>query len=149
MMSAPVVLRNPPMNVPPLSPFGSPAGSHSLAPSTGGTVPKAPTYRIANARVPVDLAPALADHAAPDRFAACGIVVDGAQISLLAPSDAAPAAGDLPTIDLRNGIVLPRFVDEHTHIDKGHIWPRRANPDGTHSGARAAGAADREARWNA
>jgi cytosine/creatinine deaminase len=37
----------------------------------------------------------------------------------------------------------------HTHIDKGHIWPRRSNPDGTHSGARAAVAADREAHWSA
>jgi predicted amidohydrolase YtcJ len=55
----------------------------------------------------------------------------------------------LPTIDLRGGIVLPRFVDVHTHLDKGHIWPRRRNPDGTHSGARAAVAADREAYWNA
>src|SRR5262245_8835360 len=35
------------------------------------------------------------------------------------------------------------------HIDKGHIWPRRSNPDGTHSGARAAVAADREANWSA
>jgi cytosine/creatinine deaminase len=149
MMAAPVVLRNPLMNVPPLPPFGSPAGSHSLAPPTGAIVPKAPAYRIANARVPADLAPALADHAAADRFAACDLVVDGAQISLLAPSDAAPATADLPTIDLRGGIALPRFVDMHTHIDKGHIWPRRANPDGTHSGARAAVAADREAHWNA
>jgi cytosine deaminase len=55
----------------------------------------------------------------------------------------------LPTVDLRHGIALPRFVDVHTHIDKGHIWPRRANPDGTHSGARAAAAADREANWSA
>src|SRR5262245_52026899 len=101
MMAAPVVLRNPPMNVPPLPSFGSPAGSSS---PTGATVTTAPAYRIANARVPVDLAPALADHAAPDRFAACEIVVDGARISLLAPPGAAPATADLPTIDLRGGI---------------------------------------------
>jgi cytosine deaminase len=45
--------------------------------------------------------------------------------------------------------VLPRFVDVHTHLDKGHIWPRRANPDGTHAAARTAVAADREAHWSA
>src|SRR5262245_3011155 len=149
MMVAPVVLRNPSMNVPPLPPFGSPVGSRSKPHPTGATVPNAPAYRIANARVPADLAPALADHAAADRFATCDIVVDGARISLLAPSDAAPAAADLPTIDLRGGIVLPPFVDVHTHLDKGHIWPRRANPDGTPSGARAAVAADRAAHWSA
>jgi cytosine deaminase len=58
-------------------------------------------------------------------------------------------AADLPSIDLHGGIALPRFVDVHTHIDKGHIWPRCSNPDGTHAGARAAVAADREAQWSA
>jgi cytosine/creatinine deaminase len=44
--------------------------------------------------------------------------------------------------------VLPRLVDVHTHIDKGHIWARAQNPDGTHLGARAAVMADREANWS-
>src|SRR5262249_28267708 len=99
--------------------------------------------------VPADFAPAVADRAAPDRFADCDIVVDGARIAMLGPAGATPGAGDLPTVDLRGGIALPRFVDVHTPIDKGPIWPRRANPDGTHAGARAAVAADREAHWNA
>jgi cytosine deaminase len=29
---------------------------------------------------------------------------------------------------------FPRFVDMHTHLDKGHIWPRTPNPDGTFDG---------------
>src|ERR1700738_1464967 len=37
----------------------------------------------------------------------------------------------------------------HTHIDKGHIWPRRSNPDGTIASARGAVMADREANWSA
>jgi hypothetical protein len=41
--------------------------------------------------------------------------------------------------------VLPGFVDIHTHLDKGHIWPRRPNPDGTFMGALTAVLADREA----
>ncbi len=28
--------------------------------------------------------------------------------------------------DLDGGLVLPCFVDIHTHLDKGHIWPRKA-----------------------
>ena len=134
------------MNVTP-PPAGSPADPRSRPHPTCAVVPQAPAYRIIDARVPADLAPALAHHALTDRFAACDIVVDGGRIALLAPAGAAPA--DLPAIDLRGGIVLPRFVDVHTHIDKGHIWPRRANPDGTHSGARAAVAADRAAHWSA
>jgi cytosine/creatinine deaminase len=111
------------------------------------TIPKAAAYRIVNARVPVDLAPALAERAGADRFAACELVVDGAQISMLGAPGAFPVAADLPTIDLRDGIVLPRFVDAHTHLDKGHIWPRSPNPDGSFFGARETVMADREARW--
>ena len=33
------------------------------------------------------------------------------------------------------GIVLPTFTDAHTHLDKGHIWPRRRNPDGSFASA--------------
>lgn len=42
--------------------------------------------------------------------------------------------------------VWPRFVDGHTHLDKGHIWTRTPNPDGTFPAALAAVAADR-AHW--
>jgi cytosine deaminase len=35
----------------------------------------------------------------------------------------------------------------HTHLDKGHIWPRSPNPDGTFFGARSSVMADRETRW--
>jgi len=112
-------------------------------------VPTTPAYRIVNARVPADLVPALARHAATDRFADCEIVVDGGRIAMLRPPGGQRLAADLPTVDLRGGIALPRFIDVHTHIDKGHIWPRRSNPDGTHAGARAAVAADREAHWSA
>ena len=45
--------------------------------------------------------------------------------------------------------MLPAFVDCHTHIDKGHIWPRKPNPDGTFIGALDAAGDDRAARWNA
>jgi cytosine/creatinine deaminase len=52
-------------------------------------------------------------------------------------------------IDLDNGIVFPAFVECHTHLDKGHIWSRRANPDGTFPGALENVGKDREANWSA
>jgi cytosine deaminase len=51
--------------------------------------------------------------------------------------------------DCRDGLVLPAFADIHTHLDKGHIWPRRQNPDGTFIGALMAVEADRTANWSA
>lgn len=56
---------------------------------------------------------------------------------------------DAPALDLRGCIVLPGFVDCHTHLDKGHIWPRTPNPDGSFAGALESVAADRAARWSA
>ena len=52
-------------------------------------------------------------------------------------------------IEMNRAMVFPCFVDMHTHLDKGHIWPRAANPDGTFKGALDAVTADREANWSA
>lgn len=52
-------------------------------------------------------------------------------------------------VDLKGAMVLPALVDMHTHLDKGHIWPRSPNPDGTFMGALNTVAADRTARWKA
>jgi cytosine deaminase len=59
------------------------------------------------------------------------------------------AAGTPEAGDLGGRIVLPAFVDCHTHLDKGHIWPRKPNPDGTFMGALNAAGEDRAANWNA
>ncbi len=111
--------------------------------------PNTTSYILANARV----APVLTADGAPtgekaDAFELSDIVVrDGRIASLEAPGRT--RAEDLVRHDLRGGIVLPRFVDMHTHIDKGHIFARSPNPDGTFLGARMATLNDRENRWSA
>lgn len=60
------------------------------------------------------------------------------------------AAGSMPAElgpDLKGSMVWPCPVDIHTHLDKGHIWPRNPNPDGTFFGALNATMADRRAHW--
>jgi cytosine deaminase len=52
-------------------------------------------------------------------------------------------------VDMGGAMVFPAFVDMHTHLDKGHIWPRSPNPDGTFMGALTTVRADRAARWSA
>jgi len=109
--------------------------------------PNLTRFRLANARAPVCL---MADPAQlkpdVDGLAACDIVIEGERIAEIVPQ--APAIDGLPNFDLDRGIVLPRLVDVHTHIDKGQIWHRAQNPNGTHTGARAAVMADREKNWS-
>lgn len=52
-------------------------------------------------------------------------------------------------VDMARAMVFPCFSDMHTHLDKGHIWPRAANPDGTFFGALTTVGQDRTANWSA
>lgn len=110
------------------------------------TLPHSPRYALANARIPgvfLDELPVPPDD---EGLVAADIVINNGAIERLAP---AGSQVDFPHFDLDHGMVWPTFVDMHTHIDKGHIWPRQTNPDGTFEGALEAVAADREARWSA
>jgi cytosine deaminase len=110
------------------------------------TIPNVTSYRLANARVPVSLV-ADASQLKPDAegLAPADIVIDNGRIATIAPA----VPDGLQSVDLKNGIVLPRLVDVHTHLDKGHIWHRAPNPNGSFMGARMSVMADREANWSA
>jgi cytosine deaminase len=73
-------------------------------------------------------------------------IVDG-RIAAVRPTASAPVTG--ASHDMDQGLILPAFVDIHTHLDKGQIWPRKENPDGTWLGALLAVANDRERLWAA
>jgi cytosine deaminase len=104
------------------------------------TLPAGPC-RLTGARAPAALldAPLRADA---EGFVTLDLWLEGATLRLSGPAD-------WPAVPLGGAIVTPTFVDCHTHLDKGHIWPRTPNPDGTFMGALAAVHADREARWTA
>ena len=51
-------------------------------------------------------------------------------------------------VEMGRAMVLPCFTDMHTHLDKGHIWPRASNPDGSFMGALNTVRAD-HANWSA
>lgn len=110
-------------------------------------IPNAGSYRLANARLHASLTPGLAATYDSDGFALADIAVADGRISAIAAHDRAAISSG--AVDLAGRIVLPCFVDCHTHIDKGHIWPRKPNPDGTFMGALNAAGADRVARWTA
>lgn len=118
-------------------------------PTGFATVPQAASFRLINATVPLCLvdAPALAaDH---DGLSRVDLTIENGTIASVLAAGIGTVTAEMPTLDLRGGMVFPRFVEAHTHLDKGHIWPRRRNPDGTFMGALTNVMADREANWNA
>ena len=98
------------------------------------TLPQAPRLRLDNLTVPACLIGQGAGLTRIGLTIADGRIVDG--------------PGDV-TVDMRGAMVFPGFTDMHTHLDKGHIWPRAANPDGSFMGALTTVSADREAHWTA
>ncbi|RLL72220.1 cytosine deaminase [Paenirhodobacter hankyongi] len=94
------------------------------------------TYRLINLKTPACLLGQEGDLAQIDLA-----ISDGRIVAAVPP--------DAPVVDMAGKMVFPAFVDMHTHLDKGHIWPRAANPDGTFEGALATVGADREANWSA
>jgi cytosine/creatinine deaminase len=112
------------------------------------TVPDARRYALMDARV---LASHLGWSESPtdiDGFARADILVGEGRIAEIAPSGTR-ALGDLPRLALSGRVVLPLFVDVHTHLDKGHIWRRKRNPVGDFPSALAAAIEDRTTNWSA
>ncbi len=72
-----------------------------------------------------------------DRLFACHLEIrDGQIIEILPSSELSQIPTEsLPIIDGKQGIMIPCFADLHTHLDKGHIWERSPNLDGTFQGA--------------
>jgi len=112
-------------------------------------IPAAGRYLIANATLPA----ALVETDRPLPHAGEGLIcaeleIDGETVAAIRTPGTSAEAG-LPALDMDGGMVWPGFVDMHTHLDKGHIWPRTPNPDGTFPGALEATRADRTAHWAA
>ncbi|MBY5787732.1 cytosine deaminase [Rhizobium leguminosarum] len=108
--------------------------------------PNAARFVLSNATVPAVTLEHI-DVPVTEGLATVDIVISDGMIAAIRPAGAAPA--DYARTDLRDGMVWPCFADIHTHLDKGHIWPRQANPDGSFMGALDAVRADREANWSA
>ena len=81
-------------------------------------------------------------------FGRVDILIKDGRIAAVEPSGTRDF-GETPRLALAGRIVLPAFVDAHTHLDKGHIWPRAPNPTGDFPGAIATVMDDRSANWSA
>ena len=123
-------------------------------------LPSTSNYLLKNAGVPVSLSEtqsiALNPNRASVRQAGEGLCLVDVEIAAgtiaeIIPAGTKPVSSseDIPVVDLQGGLVWPCFVDMHTHLDKGHIWERSPNPDGTFASAIEAVQADTQKNWNA
>src|SRR3984885_2684077 len=111
-------------------------------------LPAARRYALRQARVLSRMLPESLSPLDFDGFAIVDILVDDGVIAKIAPQGAVDF-GEAPEVAMSGRIVLPLFVDVHTHLDKGHIWRRKRNPVGDFPSALAATLEDRSANWSA
>ncbi len=123
-------------------------------------LPSTSNYLLKNARVPASLlemqsialsASTIATTGTENNFCAVDLEIAAGAIAQIIPTNTEPLSQlrDIPIVDLQGGLVFPCFVDMHTHLDKGHIWERSPNPDGTFASALETVRADTEKHWNA
>ena len=105
-------------------------------------VPSTAAFWLRRARVHeafLDAPPGPADR---EGLILADLRIEAGRIAAIAPAGTAEHGADLD-----GGQVWPGFVDAHTHLDKGHIWPRQPNPTGDFPGAIASVMQDRAAHW--
>jgi cytosine/creatinine deaminase len=121
---------------------------HQFTAGAPFTLPGSARYVLSQARVLGRSLPEPVGALDFDGFAIVDILVDKGAIAKIAPAGVVDF-GDMAQVALSGRIVLPLFVDVHTHIDKGHIWRRKRNPTGDFPSALQAVIEDRGANWTA
>lgn len=103
-------------------------------------------YCLKNAHIPSSLLEEKGDWGKEKNgFYNVNLIIEEGVITAVTPSS--QTHKNLPIQDLEKGLVLPCFVDIHTHLDKGQIWARTPNPDGTFNSAIEAARADSRKYW--
>jgi cytosine deaminase len=101
-------------------------------------------FWLRDARAPACLVEGLEDEDRDhDGLIRLDLRIEDGKIAAVAPRGTAPDG-----VGMAGGQLWPGPLDAHTHLDKGHIWPRMRNADGTFAGAIAAVMSDRGAAWS-
>jgi cytosine/creatinine deaminase len=107
--------------------------------------PAGPRIHVRNLHVPRSfLAGELARDWQGHDQVSLDFIIDDGKIAAILPGGSESQA---PIFDADGGQAWPPFADLHTHLDKGQIWPRASNKDGTLDVARATTRADTLANW--
>ncbi len=110
-------------------------------------IPESQSYWLTNSHVPLCLINSnnvIAQNS--EELCLVNIKIEQGKISQIIP--AVSSLDGSISIDLNKKIVLPCFIDVHTHLDKGHIWQRSPNSDGTFATALATAIDDGQKYWN-
>jgi cytosine/creatinine deaminase len=111
-------------------------------------IPKRDRYWLKNAHIPA----CLIENSNFSRQTKEGLSLVDLEISNGKIARILPASSNTPDtdfVDLRKGIIFPGFIDIHTHLDKGHIWERSPNLDGTFDNALITAKNDSQTYWKA
>src|SRR6516165_2983467 len=91
---------------------------------TALTFPAEPTYVLRNTTVARTLLARPQSYPGEDETVQLDLAVERGRVVRITPAGSGEGG---PTVDLDGGMVWPCFTDIHTHLDKGHIWPRCPN----------------------
>ncbi len=108
-------------------------------------------YWLINAHIPICLLTEKFDvNPTWENLAAFDLEIQNGKVLQILPNNLAlNHSTDTLNFNLQGWMVWPCFVDMHTHLDKGHIWHRNPNPDGTFASAILATQSDHEKYWQA
>ncbi len=106
----------------------------------------AQVYWLKNARIPQSLLKLNRNlPAIKGGFNLVDLKISQGKIEQVVP--ATSLSTNIPQLNLQGKIVLPCFVDVHTHLDKAHIWERSPNTEGTFEMALNKAIADAQQYW--
>ena len=104
-------------------------------------------YWLTNAHVPQSLLPPNFQTSTQEGLCLVDFQIERGLIKRILVAGSLPIK-DQNKFDLAKKIVLPGFVDIHTHLDKGHIWQRSPNLDGTFNTALTTASQDSQQYWH-
>jgi len=105
------------------------------------------SYWLTNAHVPQSLLPTTFQASTQEGLCLVDLRIERGLIKQIVIADTLPI-NDQGKLDLAKKIILPGFVDIHTHLDKGHIWQRSPNLDGTFNTALTTAIQDSQQHWH-
>ncbi|MDJ0715096.1 MAG: cytosine deaminase [Prochloraceae cyanobacterium] len=108
-------------------------------------IPSFDRYWLKNACVPTCLIEKKFTSQTREGLCLVDIEITGEIISQIIPASSESDCSQ--SVDLQKKIVFPCFVDIHTHLDKGQIWERSPNPDGTFDSALETSQTDGRKYW--